>query len=251
MPGRERAVALLVTAAQVASAAATCPAKQYADSCFPCNGAAAVCKAKGGVEVASAAACCAACAASAGCEMWTYNPNNKTQSGNNCFLKQRVSASPDPRPRKCSGTSGLMPPAPPRPPPPPPPAPTPLPSGKSARDFKNVLFIAVDDLRPEIGAYGHSYMHTPHIDAFAKQSTVFTRAYVQYSFCGPSRNSFMTGRRPDATQAWSFMDHFREVGVGDKWISMPQWFRLNGFYTSGAGKLHCMAPVHALARPLY
>ena len=165
--------------------------------------------------------------------------------------QQRVSASPDPRPRKCSGTSGLMPPAPPQPPPPPPPAPTPLPSGKSARDFKNVLFIAVDDLRPEIGAYGHSYMHTPHIDAFAKQSTVFTRAYVQYSFCGPSRNSFMTGRRPDATQAWSFMDHFREEGVGDKWISMPQWFRLNGFYTSGAGKLHCMAPVHALARPLY
>jgi arylsulfatase A-like enzyme len=34
-------------------------------------------------------------------------------------------------------------------------------------------------------------MHTPHIDAFAAQSTVFTRAYVQYAFCGPSRNSFM------------------------------------------------------------
>ena len=47
----------------------------------------------------------------------------------------------------------------------------------------------------------------------------------------------MTGRRPDTTQCWSFMDHFRESGVGDKWISMPEWFRLNGFYTSGTGKL--------------
>ena len=46
-----------------------------------------------------------------------------------------------------------------------------------------------------------------------------------------------TGRRPDATQCWSFMDHFREEGVGDRWISMPEWFRLNGFYTSGTGKM--------------
>ena len=100
-------------------------------------------------------------------------------------------------------------------------------------------------------------MHTPHIDAFARQSTLFTRAYVQCkyrarphpiflplmplvcsdSFCAPSRNSFLTGRMPDATQAWSFSDHFRENGVGEKWVSMPQWFRENGFYTSGVGKL--------------
>ena len=39
---------------------------------------------------------------------------------------------------------------------------------------------------------GHKFMHTPHLDAFAKESTLFTRAYVQYSFCAPSRNSFMS-----------------------------------------------------------
>ena len=61
----------------------------------------------------------------------------------------------------------------------------------SPQGYKNVLFIVVDDLRPEISAYGHHYMKTPHLDKLASEGTVYTRAYVQYSFCGPSRNSFM------------------------------------------------------------
>jgi hypothetical protein len=72
--------------------------------------------------------------------------------------------------------------------PPSPPAPLTPPS---VRGYKNVLFIVVDDLRPEIGAYGHHYMKTPHLDKLASEGTVYTRAYVQYSFCAPSRNSFM------------------------------------------------------------
>jgi len=107
----------------------------------------------------------------------------------------------------------------------------------SPQGYKNVLFIVVDDLRPEISAYGHHYMKTPHLDKLASEGTVYTRAYVQYSFCAPSRNSFMTGRRPDATKAWNFLDHFREEGIGDKWKTMPQWFRENGFFTVGSGKL--------------
>jgi hypothetical protein len=61
----------------------------------------------------------------------------------------------------------------------------------SPQGYKNVLFIVVDDLRPEISAYGHHYMKTPHLDKLASEGTVYTRAYVQYSFCAPSRNSFM------------------------------------------------------------
>lgn len=105
----------------------------------------------------------------------------------------------------------------------------------SAAGLRNILFIAVDDLRPEAGAYGHEYMKTPHIDAFAEGATLFQRAYVQYSFCAPSRNSFMTGRRPDRTQCWSFTNHFRQVGP--EWVSMPQYFKENGYYTVGTGKL--------------
>ena len=47
----------------------------------------------------------------------------------------------------------------------------------------------------------------------------------------------MAGRGPDATKAWNFLGHFREEGIGDKWKTMPQWFRENGFYTVGAGKM--------------
>lgn len=172
-----------------ADALGSCPAQIYVNSSFPCHGTGSGCKHIMGTDVSSATLCCASCAATSQCALWTYQP--ESENGQNCYLKALTSR-PPPAPHhcnNCTSTSGVMSQLPSSPPPPP--APTPLPRGKQPRDFKNVLFIAVDDLRPEIGAYGHSYMHTPHIDALAKQSTIFTRAYVQYAFCGPSRNSFM------------------------------------------------------------
>ena len=106
---------------------------------------------------------------------------------------------------------------------------------------RNVLFMAVDDLRPQIAAFGASMMKTPNIDRLAQEGVVFEHAYVQYSFCAPSRNSFLSGRRPDATQAFSFMDHFREQGVGDSWSSFPQYFRDRGYTVLGVGKLFVSA----------
>jgi hypothetical protein len=76
----------------------------------------------------------------------------------------------------------------------------------------NVLFIVCDDLRTQLKTYGHAdYMATPHIDALAAESLVFERAYTNYPYCAPSRNSFMSGRMPSKTRAWNFLDHFREV----------------------------------------
>ena len=110
-------------------------------------------------------------------------------------------------------------------------------STAATHPLRNILLIAIDDLRPNIGAYGHDFMKTPHIDSLASDpfSTTFTNAYVQYSFCAPSRNSFLTGRRPDVTRAFSFMNHFREVGPN--WTTLPQYFKEHGYNTFGTGKL--------------
>jgi iduronate 2-sulfatase len=65
---------------------------------------------------------------------------------------------------------------------------------------KNVLFLVVGDMRPMTNhAYNFSLAHTPNLDLLSKTGLTFTRAYFQCSFCSPSRNSFMSGRRPDAT----------------------------------------------------
>jgi iduronate 2-sulfatase len=75
--------------------------------------------------------------------------------------------------------------------------------GSAAATLRNVLLITVDDLRPQLNeAYGMDETITPHLDKFAKESITFTRAYCQMAVCSPSRNSFMSGRRPDTTKVW-------------------------------------------------
>ena len=59
----------------------------------------------------------------------------------------------------------------------------------------NVLFIAIDDLRPQLGCYGFKSMHTPRIDELASQGVVFERAYCMVPTCGASRASLLTGIR--------------------------------------------------------
>ena len=75
-------------------------------------------------------------------------------------------------------------------------------SSDLATDKKNVLFIAVDDLKPLLSNYGHPEMITPNFDRLAKMGATFTNAQVQYAVCGPSRASVMTGTYPDITKVW-------------------------------------------------
>ena len=64
----------------------------------------------------------------------------------------------------------------------------------------NILFIAIDDLKPELGCYGNNLIKTPNIDRLAAMGTVFLNNYCQQAVCGPTRASLMTGMRPDATK---------------------------------------------------
>jgi iduronate 2-sulfatase len=108
-----------------------------------------------------------------------------------------------------------------------------------AADIKpkpNVLFIAVDDLRPELGCYGNTVVKTPNIDRLAQRGIVFNRAYCQQAVCSPSRSSLLTGKRPDATQVWDLQTHFR-VALPDT-ITLPQHFKANGYHTAALSKIY-------------
>jgi arylsulfatase A-like enzyme len=100
----------------------------------------------------------------------------------------------------------------------------------------NVLFVAVDDLRPALGCAGDPHAKTPAVDALAARGTVFTRAYCQQAVCSPSRSSLLTGRRPDSTKVYDLVTHFRKA-LPDV-VTLPQHFKSNGYYAHGVGKIY-------------
>jgi iduronate 2-sulfatase len=99
----------------------------------------------------------------------------------------------------------------------------------------NVLFIAADDLRNDLGCYGNEQVKSPNFDRLAKRSVLFNRAYCQQAVCNPSRASLLTGRRPDALRIWDLPTHFRE-NMPDV-VTLPQHFMRNGYFTQNIGKI--------------
>ena len=100
---------------------------------------------------------------------------------------------------------------------------------------KNVLFIAVDDLKPKIGAFGDKLAITPNIDKLASQGYVFLNAYTQQAVCGPSRSSMLTGWRPDRTKVWNLKTLIRDKNPNV--VTLPQYFKKNGYTVLGTGKI--------------
>ena len=100
----------------------------------------------------------------------------------------------------------------------------------------NVLFIAIDDLKPILGCFGDTMVKTPNIDRLAKMGTVFMSNYCQQAVCGPTRASLMTGKRPDYTKVWDLKTTMRSVNPDI--VSIPQYFASQGYSTQGIGKVY-------------
>lgn len=103
----------------------------------------------------------------------------------------------------------------------------------------NILFIAIDDLRPQLHCYGEKYMHTPHLDQIAKEGRLFNNHYVQVPTCGASRFSMLLGQYPQHKKHTSnqvFRDHLAEAEQAGL-HTLPKALKKGGYYTSALGKI--------------
>ena len=123
----------------------------------------------------------------------------------------------------------------------------------SAQSRYNVLFIAIDDLRPLLGCYGYPEMHTPNIDALAGRGTLFNRAYCQFPVCNPSRASVLTGLRPDTVGVYDNFKYFRDTVP--EVVTLPQHFKAHGYHTRSVGKIthgpHALLDTSSWSAPIW
>jgi iduronate 2-sulfatase len=120
-----------------------------------------------------------------------------------------------------------------------------------AAEQPNVLFIGVDDLRPEIFCYGLEKMITPNLDRLAKRGVKFDRAYCNIAVCGASRASLMKGLRPTPTRFTSYLT-YAEKDAPDV-PSLPMTFKQAGYHTASNGKIyhHRNDDAQAWSRPAW
>ncbi len=120
--------------------------------------------------------------------------------------------------------------------------------GATAVQPPNILFIAVDDLRAELGCYGLTpsgaptgarsgspHIISPNIDRLAASGTLFNRAYCQQAVCNPSRASALTGLRPGSLRIWDLPTHFRQHFPDI--VTLPQHFKQHGYHAENIGKI--------------
>jgi iduronate 2-sulfatase len=100
----------------------------------------------------------------------------------------------------------------------------------------NVLFIAVDDLKPLLGCYGDKTIKSPNIDRLAARGVVFDRAYCNQAVCAPSRNSLMTGVRPTTLGIYDLGTNFRKSSPNA--VTLSQYFMKHGYRAEALGKIY-------------
>ena len=173
---------------------------------------------------ADAQQCALACLADAGCEGFNFLaggaaacsllPRCPFPSGC-CWLKANASSAASVLAsgggKSCLDACSFIVRAPAASLPPVPPPPPPPPAGAA----RNVLYVLVDDMRPDALPWGAGFMSTPSLARLAAGATVFSRAYCNIAVCSPSRMSFLSGRYPASTKQWNFLNHIRQASCDD------------------------------------
>ncbi len=114
-------------------------------------------------------------------------------------------------------------------------------AAQSETQKPNILFIAIDDLKPTIGSFGDAFAQTPVMDALSKEATIFLNNHTQQAVCGPSRASLMTGKRPDYTKVRDLKTKMRDINPDI--LTIPEHFKNNGYQPRLVGHIynhHCV-----------
>ena len=98
----------------------------------------------------------------------------------------------------------------------------------------NLLYIMFDDLRTELGIYGKTGIIAPNFDRLAARSVVFDNAYCQIAVCNPSRDSLLTGLRPDTVGTYAFQSTYNTYA---NHMMMPTRVKRSGYTTASFGKI--------------
>ncbi|MCB1124675.1 MAG: sulfatase-like hydrolase/transferase, partial [Verrucomicrobiae bacterium] len=105
--------------------------------------------------------------------------------------------------------------------------------------YPNLVFILVDDLGyGDLGCYGNTFHHTPHIDQLAAEGARFTRYYVTSPVCTPTRYALLTGKHPARAQMFEVLWPPTEGGMAPGEVTMAEWLKTYGYATGLAGKWH-------------
>ena len=108
-----------------------------------------------------------------------------------------------------------------------------------AQERPNVLFVAIDDLNDWISPLGgNPQAITPNIAAFSKSAVNFTRNYCTSPGCAPSRASVMTGMHTYNSGMYSNYQDWRKVPRLTHSVTLGEYFRQQGYYAAGAGKIY-------------
>ena len=186
------------------------------------------------ITTTSAGQCCAICRTQPECLVSNYVPDPSTRDVvGSCDLRGRVNLS---RPTHVVNATACV--VKTRPPPPQPTPPRAM----------NVLYIVSDDMRPEAPSFGQDYVKAPNLAALSARGLTFMNAYCQQSICSPSRNSFMSGKRPQNTRVWNFINDFRQEFPFHQ--TFPQFFKGHNYSTMGFGKLYHNGHPNYMDEPL-